>query len=297
MTQGESIGFIGLGVMGSGMARNLLSAGYAVTALDLDPARTAAIAEAGATVGESVSQVLANCDVIATSLPDSAAWVALADAQLVPGAREGQLFVDFGTVEPSDVERFAAELAGKGAALVDAPVSGGAGGAADGTLRVFVGGEQADVERAMPILWVVGDPEQLHHCGSSGAGQRAKLVNQMAMGLHAAALLETVAFGVGAGLTADQIATAVGGDVGWRGMLASMARRVAAGEGEHQGVKVLQLPYILREADGRFPLPLTEALYNFCGQGEIVTTEANRPSPSFWHELRRGATRDTDRDA
>jgi 3-hydroxyisobutyrate dehydrogenase-like beta-hydroxyacid dehydrogenase len=288
MKQRASVGFIGLGSMGAGMARNLLAARYAVTGYDLDRNQSAMLADAGARVGKSIADVLASCEVVATSLPDSERWVSVAEADLVPNARRGQLLIDFGTTEPAQTERIAADLAEKGASLVDAPVSGGPRGASEGTLRVFAGGAALAVDQAMGLLRVVGDPEQVHHCGPSGAGQRAKLVNQMAMGLHTAALLEALAFAESVGLSAQRAGTIVGdAGTGWRGELAEFARRVAAGEGDHLAVKAAQLGYMLRAAGPKARLPLTDALASFLRDGEHVTAEAGIPCASFWHELHR----------
>ncbi len=288
MKQRPSVGFIGVGSMGAGMVRNLLAARHAVTVFDLDRNKSAVLADAGATVGKSIAEVMGSCQVVATSLPDSRTWVSVAQAELVPGSSPGQLLIDFGTVEPAQTERIAADLAERGASLVDAPVSGGPRGAAEGTLRVFVGGAALAVEQAMDVLRVVGEDAQIHHCGPSGAGQRAKLVNQMAMGLHTAAFLETLAFAESVGLSAERVGRIVGdAGPGWRGELADLARRVAAGEGEHQAVKAAQLGYMLRAAGPKTKLPLSRALEAFLRDGEHVIEEAGIPCASFWRELHR----------
>jgi 3-hydroxyisobutyrate dehydrogenase-like beta-hydroxyacid dehydrogenase len=213
--------------------------------------------------------------------------VEVAEAQLIPNARAGQVFIDLGTTAPPEARRLAAEFAARDATLIEAPVSGGPHGADTGTLRIFVGGDEAIATRCRPILEVLGDPARIVYCGPSGAGQVVKGVNQLAMGLGDAAYLEAIAFGVCAGVDPSAILTAVGGDEGWRGHFASIARRVADGEGVGLTVKFPELDYFLQEArDGRFGLPLTEALRAFCDAGERVTADnMGRPEPSFWHEL------------
>jgi 3-hydroxyisobutyrate dehydrogenase-like beta-hydroxyacid dehydrogenase len=281
-----TLGFLGLGAMGGPMVRNLIRGGHGVVAFDPSFERLAAAARDGAAAAGGADDVVDRADAVLTSLPSSEAWVRLADETLVPGARAGQLFVDLGTVAPPETRRVAAALAAKGAALVDAPVSGGPRGAAEGSLYVFVGGEEEAVRRAWPILEVLGG--HVRRCGPPGAGQIAKGVNQLAMGLGAAAYLEAVAFGVLAGLDAEAIGEAVGGPDGWRHHLAHTAERVARGRGNEIGVKFRELPYFLHEAAERgFELPLTEALHRLLEPADRVVVDDNRPAPAYFHELLR----------
>ncbi|HET7768432.1 MAG TPA: NAD(P)-dependent oxidoreductase [Chloroflexota bacterium] len=283
------LGFIGLGAMGGHFARNLVRAGWPVLGFDVSGARMAEAKAAGVAPAATPRGVVDAAEVVLTSLPSSEAWVHLARTELVPGARAGQLFIDVGTVAAPETRRVAAELGERGAALVDAPLSGGPRGAESGSCFVFAGGDREAFERARPILEVFGGGAgggRLTYCGPSGNGQVAKGVNQLAMGLGAAAYLEAVAFGVNAGVDADVLAEAVGDDTGWRAMVRSTARRIAAGQGDDIGVKFRELPYFLQEADwSEFPLPLTELLYALCDRGERVTVDDNRPAPSFFREL------------
>ena len=286
-----SLGFLGLGAMGGPMARHLLAAGYPLVAYDRNAERLRAAVAAGAVAADDtvppggVADVVARSEVVCLSLPSSEAVVEVFKDEIMP--RAGQVFIDFGTTAPPETRRIAAELAGRGAALIDAPVSGGPGGAERARLRMFVGGDAEAVERCRPILETVGGSEGLTYCGPSGAGQVVKGVNQLAMGLGAAAYLEAVAFGVRAGVGPEIIATAVGDpDERWRAIVLQMAEAAAKGTAEQVGVKFRELPYFLREArEGNFPLPLTETLYGFCDGGERVVVDDNRPAPSFWHEL------------
>jgi 3-hydroxyisobutyrate dehydrogenase-like beta-hydroxyacid dehydrogenase len=287
------VGFIGLGSMGGPMARNLLHAGYELRAYDTDGEKLRALTAEGAHPADSAADVARRCDVVLTSLPYSRTWVEVAEGELLPAAREGQVFIDLGTVAPPEMRRVAAAFAKRGAALLDVPVSGGPRGAAEGTLRMFAGGDEAVYARSRELLEALGDPRRIVYCGPTGAGQVVKAVNQLASGLTNAACLECLALAELCGVDLEAVDRAVGGEGGWRGLLSDVAGQVLAGRGEDVGVKHGQLAHYLSEADERgFDLPLTRALHGFCEDGERVTVEANRPSPSFWRELlRRGGRR------
>lgn len=286
----STLGFIGLGQMGGPMAHNLVKAGYAVRVYDLAPEKVQACVAAGATAALDAASVVPACDLVLTSLPYSHTFVSVAEEVLLPHAREGQIFVDLGTVKVAETQRLAAHFADRGAVLLDVPVSGGHGGAVAGTLRMFGGGDRTTFERLRPILAVLGDPAHIVYCGPSGMGQVVKGVNQLGMGLAAAAGLEAVAFGMLAGgdpeVMAEAIAQGVGGDSGWRKRIRETAAAVQAGRGEEIGIKFGQLAYFMEAAASMgFELPISRALHAFCQDGDLVAVEANRPSPSFWREL------------
>jgi 3-hydroxyisobutyrate dehydrogenase-like beta-hydroxyacid dehydrogenase len=288
MVTDEALGFIGLGQMGGRMCRNLLRAGYAVAAFDLAPERLAECVAAGATAAASIEAVVQQSEIVLASLPSAGAFVVVAEGTLLPHIRPGQIVIDLGTNTGPGARRLAAQFRAQDAALLDAAVSGGTGGAEAGTLRVFVGGEKAVADRCWPLLEVIGDPQQITYCGPSGTGHVVKGVNQLAMGLGDAAYLEAVAFGVRAGVDAALLERAVGGDSSWRAHFSAIAARVAAGRGENVGVKFGQLHYFEEEAaEQGFVLPLSQALREFCDPGERVVIEANRLSPSYWRELMR----------
>lgn len=288
-----TVGFIGLGAMGGPMAQNLLNGGYPVIGYDLNPDATAALAAAGGDTAASIPALVEASTVIATSLPSSSLWVRVAEEEILPAIDPGQVIIDFGTVTPPETRRLAALFAEKGAALVDAPVSGGPGGAARADLYCFVGGEPAMVERMRPILETVAGSEKLTWCGPAGCGQVVKGVNQLMMGLADAAYLEALSFGVNSGIEIGILEQALGSSGRWRADLNRTAQRIAGGEGENVGVKFRELPYFLHAAtEAGFPLPLTERLHAFCDAGERVVIDDNRPAPSFWRELRNaGAAR------
>lgn len=286
---GVEIGFLGLGAMGAPMVRNLLEAGYEVVAYDPNPERLSACASFGAVPARNEAEVVSRTDVVLTSLPSSEAFVEVAEGHLLPNCRPGQVFIDLGTTAPPETRRLAAAFEAKGAVLLDAPVSGGPQGVETRSLRIFAAGDKEVFERCRPILEALGGPDWITYCGPSGSGQVVKGVNQLAMGLSAAAYLEAVAFGVMAGVDPGVIRRAVGGSGGagnWREYLDIVAKAVEEGNGKHIGVKFRELPYFLREAEEKgFELPLTRVLYSFCDAGERVVVDDNRPAPSLWYEL------------
>jgi len=284
------LGFIGVGTMGGRMARNLVRAGYSVTVFDVDPERRDACASVGAVAAGSAADAVSAGEFVLTSLPSSAVWVEVAETDLLPNARAGQVFMDMGTTEAAETRRVAAEFTRKGVSLLDCPVSGGA---SDGTSHIFVGGERAVAERCWPIIEVLGHPDHIAYCGPSGCGQIVKGVNQIAMALERAAYLEALAFGVRGGVEAEVIGKVVGGPEGWRRALAEVAELVKEGKAETVSVKFPELPYFLREArEQGFSIPLVEALFEFCDPGPRNWRDnMGRPEVSFWHMLTKASRR------
>jgi 3-hydroxyisobutyrate dehydrogenase-like beta-hydroxyacid dehydrogenase len=279
----QPVGFIGLGVMGAAMAERLLESGRSVFGYDLDGQKLEMLVARGGTAAQSAHEVAARCDVVLTSLPSSNALVALADDVLLLHARPGFVVVDLGTVRCEDVRRLAAAFAAKGGSFLDVPVSGRP---ASGDLRMFAAGDREAFERVRPVLGGITAPERIVYYGPSGAGQIAKGVNQLAMGLVNAALLESVAFGVCAGLSPEELERGIGGGSGWRAMFSDVCRKVEAGKADSIGVKAGQYELFLHEAAARgFRLPITEALAEYLSGAERTVLEANRMSPSYWREL------------
>ena len=289
-----TIGFIGLGNMGGRMAKNLHNAGYPLIGYDIDAAKCTALAATGATAGNDTPQVVENSDVVMTSLRSSDVFCSVAEQHLIPNAHDGHVFIDLGTTEVEKTREIAMALTEKGATLIDAPVSGGPNGSETGTLRIFVGGDAAVVEKCRPILEVLGEPKYVVYCGTSGSGQIVKGVNQLAMGLGDAAFMEAMAFGVCAGVDPTAIREAVGVGDGWRGQFDRIAKRIIDGEGKNLVVKYPELPYFLAAAEASgFEIPLTEALYEFCKRENYqMFDNMNRPSRSFWRTL----TKETDEE-
>ena len=280
------LGLIGAGAMGSGMAAHLLRAGFALQVYDLEAARGEALVPLGAQVAPSPRALVEACDVILTSLPFSDVLVEVAENDLLPHARPGQVFLDLGTVLTQAVQRLAEAFRKRGAAYLDCPVSGGPAGARDGRLRIFVGGDRPTFTRIQSILRTLGDPARVVYCGPSGSGQMVKAVNQLGMGLFHAAMMEAVAFGTRAGMDPAVIDQAVGDAHGWRGGISHVVRMLHAGQLERMDIKFNQLPDFLAEASRHdIAMPLTTALAAFCAGGEPVGWEDGLPTPSFWHEL------------
>ena len=285
-----TIGFIGLGNMGGRMAKNLHSTGYPLIGYDIDAAKCEVLAATGATAGKNTTEVVKNSDVVMTSLRSSDVFCSVAEQHFIPNAREGHVFIDLGTTEIEKTRDIAMALDENRATLIDAPVSGGPHGSETGTLRIFVGGDAAVVEKCRPILEVLGEPKYVVYCGPSGAGQIVKGVNQLAMGLGAAAYMEAMAFGVCAGVDPTAIREAVGMGDGWRGEFDRIAKRIIDGGGKVLVVKYPELPYFLAAAEAAgFEIPLTEALYEFCrNENYEMFDNMNRPSRSFWRTLLKG---------
>jgi len=282
-----ALGFIGLGNMGSRMAERLYKAGYPLIGYDIDPVKCRALAAIGAAAGKDAVEIIKGSDVVMISVRSSAVFCDVAQKYLLPHANSGQIFIDLGTTEVEKTREWGSAFAEKQATLIDAPVSGGPHGAETGTLRIFVGGEYAVVEECRPILEVLGEPQYVVYCGSSGAGQIVKGVNQLAMGLGSAAFIEAIAFGVRAGVDPSAIRNAVGMGDGWRAQFDRIAKYIIDGKGDTLVVKYPELPYFLAAAEAAgFEIPLTEALYAFCKKGSYhMLDNMNRPSRSFWYEL------------
>ena len=186
---GERVGFIGLGIMGSPMARHLLEAGFPLTVHSRSPAPVDALVSDGAVRATSPSEVAGVSDVVITMLPDTpdVAHVMLGDDGVAAGAAAGALVIDMSTIDPGPTRAIAGQLSQQGVEMLDAPVSGGERGAIDGTLSIMVGGPDGAFARAQPILHVMG--KNIVHVGPSGAGQITKACNQLVV----AATIEAVA--------------------------------------------------------------------------------------------------------
>jgi len=195
------IGFIGLGVMGKPMAKNLLKAGYSlVVCKHLDPRPVNELVAAGAQEAISPKQVAEMSDIVITMLPDSAEVeeVVLGENGLLKGARKGLVIIDMSSIAPSTSRKIAVEAERRGAEVLDAPVSGGETGAIQGTLAIMVGGREATFSKCIDILRAMG--KSIVRVGDAGAGQVAKLANQIIVALNIAALSEAFVLGAKAGV-------------------------------------------------------------------------------------------------
>jgi 3-hydroxyisobutyrate dehydrogenase-like beta-hydroxyacid dehydrogenase len=208
----ERLGYLGLGMMGSPMARRLLDAGYLVTVWNRSRAKAAPLVKAGAKLADNPSTVANTSSIIFTCLTDAAAVedVVFGPEGLatVPGA--GKLIVDFSSIHPDAARAIAIRLrAANGMDWIDAPVSGGSKGAEEGTLAVMAGGDAAAIERARPFVLAMA--RRLTHMGPIGAGQTTKLCNQIIVGCAMAVLAEATRLATNAGIDAARLPEALAG--------------------------------------------------------------------------------------
>jgi 2-hydroxy-3-oxopropionate reductase len=207
----QVIGFIGLGIMGRPMARNLLKAGYPLVVHSRSRGPVDEIAGAGAKVGTSPRDVAAQSDVLITMLPNSpdVEQVVLGRDGVIEGARSGLILLDMSTISPLVSQKIGAALAEKSAKMLDAPVSGGEKGAIDGVLSIMVGGDKAVFDKVLPIFQAMG--KTITHLGPLGAGGFTKLANQIIVAVNLTALGEALTLAKKAGLDRELTLTALAG--------------------------------------------------------------------------------------
>jgi 2-hydroxy-3-oxopropionate reductase len=224
------VGFIGLGLMGREMVRNLLKAGHAVRAYDVVAAAIDTAVADGATAAASVAEAADGADFVITMLPDTpqVEEVVLGPGGLLEHPPVGRLIADMSTISPQAVQRMHEVLRARGIGFLDAPVSGGTAGAKAGTLSIMVGGEAADFARAQPYFAVMGST--ITHLGDSGAGQTVKLCNQLVVALNLQAVSEAIALGRAAGLDLDRMRTVLLGGSASSWMLNRLGPAMIAGD-------------------------------------------------------------------
>ena len=207
----SKIGFIGLGIMGKPMSRNLLKAGFQLVIYDIDRAPVEELKQAGAEVGASPMDVAAKAHVIITMLPNSpqVKAVVLGKDGVIEGAQEGSIVVDMSSIAPLVAREVSAALSQKGIRMLDAPVSGGQPKAIDGTLSIMVGGAQADFDEILPIFKAMGSSAVL--TGTVGAGNVTKLANQIIVAINIAAVSEALVMATKAGVDPDLVYKAIRG--------------------------------------------------------------------------------------
>ncbi len=193
------IGFIGLGNMGKPMAAKLVKAGHAVAGFDLSAAMLEAAGRAGVTTTATAAEAVRDADVIVTMLPAGQHVVAAYGDQILPKARQGSLLIDCSTIDITSARKAHALAEAAGMRSVDAPVSGGVGGATAGTVTCMVGGGDAAFAAARPVLEAMG--RKIVHCGGAGAGQVAKICNNMILGVSMIAVSEAFVLGEKLGLS------------------------------------------------------------------------------------------------
>jgi 2-hydroxy-3-oxopropionate reductase len=207
----DTVGFIGLGIMGKPMAKNLIEAGHELVVYNRTPKKAEELAGDGVAVAASPREVAGQSDVVVTMLPDSpqVEEVLVGEEGVLEGVKEGALIVDMSTISPVITEELAARAKEKGASMLDAPVSGGDVGAIEGTLSIMVGGSDEDFQRARPLFEAMG--KTVTHVGGSGAGQVVKAANQIVVALTIEAVSEALVLGSKAGVAPEKILDVLGG--------------------------------------------------------------------------------------
>jgi 3-hydroxyisobutyrate dehydrogenase len=228
----ERVGFVGTGIMGAPMARSALKAGFAVTVTNRTPARAEPLAKDGATVVKTPREVAERSDIVVTMVPntpDVEAAVFGPDG-VAAGARQGLLLVDMSTISPAATREFA-ERAGKNRPpfrTLDAPVSGGEIGAIEARLSIMIGGDPADVKRAMPLFEALG--KTIVHIGDHGAGQACKLANQIAVAINNLGVSEALVFAASQGIDLEKTRQVIAGGAGSSWAMQNYAPKMLAGD-------------------------------------------------------------------
>ncbi len=205
------VGYIGLGLMGKAIARNILKAGFPLIVHNRSQAAVDELAAEGAKSASSPKEVAEQVDIIFTNLPDSpdVEKVALGENGIIHGAHAGLIFIDNSTIKPASARMIAEKLKEKNVFALDAPVSGGDIGAKNGTLTIMVGGEASAVEKSMPVFQAMG--KTVTHVGESGAGQVAKAANQIMVAAQMVAMAELLVFSKKAGVDPKKVVEAIKG--------------------------------------------------------------------------------------
>lgn len=260
------VGFIGLGLMGHPMSLNLLKAGFPLAVWNRTPSKADSVMKAGAELGRSPAEVASRSDVVITMVFDSpdVEQVVLGPGgvpgSVIDGAQRGSVLVDMSTISPAVTRSIAQRLAAKGVAMLDAPVSGGTGGAQNATLSIMVGGDPGVLQRCMPVFQAMG--QRVTHCGPNGMGQVTKLVNQIIVTGTLSAVCEGLLFGAKAGADLQAVQRAVSGGAANSWQLENLGPRILGGDfAPGFMVKLLQKDLrLVDEAATEMGLPLFTTL-------------------------------------
>ena len=254
----KTIGFIGLGIMGLPMARNLMKAGFHLTIYNRTRSKCDSLAAEGAKVAGSPAEAASGVDAVITIVTDTpdVEQVILGSEGVIQAVKQGPVVIDLSTNSPEAPRRMSAALAVKGAGMLDAPVSGGDVGAQKGTLTIMVGGEAPDFERALPIFQAMG--KTITHVGLSGAGQCTKLCNQVLVAIHLMAVSESLLLAKTSGLDLHKTLAVLTGGAANSWSLQNLGPRIVDGD-HNPGFMVRLLLKDLRlvmeaAADGDLPL-------------------------------------------
>jgi 3-hydroxyisobutyrate dehydrogenase len=222
----DRVSVLGLGTMGGAMAANIARAGFPLTVWNRSPGRAGPVLDLGAAKAQTPGAAASASDIVllcVSDTPDVEA-VLFGDDGVHVGARDGLLVIDTSTISPGATRGFAGRLAEAGVGFVDAPVSGGSEGAQKGTLSIFVGGENADVERARPVLEAIG--KTITHVGPVGSGQAVKAVNQVILAGAYLGVAEGIVLALKAGLDVEQVVAALSGGAAQSWVLTNRSGRM-----------------------------------------------------------------------
>ncbi len=262
----ERIGFVGLGIMGQGMAHNLLKAGFPLRVWNRTAARMDSLIEAGAEAGTSPADVAANSDITIVCVSDTpdVERVVLGEDGILQGATAGSLVVDCSTISPQATREIATRLAEQDVHMLDAPISGGSEGAANGTLSIMVGGPFVQFERALPAFEAMG--KTITHVGDTGAGQTVKLVNQVLVVGNCLAMCEALLFAQAGGVDLQKTFDAISQGAAGSWMFTDRAPQIMARDwrpGFTIDLQQKDLRLVLEAADqSGVPIPATSLIFN-----------------------------------
>jgi 3-hydroxyisobutyrate dehydrogenase len=204
------LGFIGIGLMGKPMTLRLLQAGFSVNVWNRSPEKLGPVVDAGARASATIADLIKNSDVVLLCLADTEAVEAVVNKEIIPNGTKGKLLIDLSSIHPETTRQLAASLRARcGMGWVDAPVSGGVGGAEQGSLAIMAGGSAADIAIAREVLAPLY--RQLTQMGEVGSGQVAKICNQMIVGCNVLVIAEMMALAKRAGVDAGKIPEALAG--------------------------------------------------------------------------------------
>ena len=254
----KRIGFIGLGLMGSGMSMNILKAGFPLTVWNRTTSRTEILARAGANVVKSPKEVAENCDIVIDIVTDSkdVEEVLFGPNGVINGVKPGTIVIDMSTISPIKTREMAFRFRERGIKMLDAPVSGGDVGARNGTLSIMVGGDKDAFEEAIPVFQAMG--KTITHIGGNGDGQICKAVNQILVGINMLGVAEALVFAKKAGVDVKKVHTAVAGGAAGSWQLTNNGAKLLVGDHE-PGFKVkdyLKDLRIIMETSDSLKMPL-----------------------------------------
>ncbi len=258
------VGYIGLGLMGKSMARNILKAGFPLVVHNRSRAAVEELAAEGAQTANSPAEAAGQVDIIFTNLPDTpdVEKVVLGEKGIIEGAHKGLIYADNSTIKPAAARKIASELKKKDVFALDAPVSGGDIGARNATLTIMVGGEAPALEKAMPVFKTMG--KTVTHVGEAGAGQVAKAANQIMVAAQMVAMAELLVFARKAGVDPRKVVEAIKGGAAQCWTLDVKPPRLFAGN-RNPGFKAyMQLKdmHIVMETAREYEIPLFAAQEN-----------------------------------